>query len=344
MKKTFLLTAISTLFLLNSCSNEDMGDITPEVKTYSPTANAVIGEFTDAKAGVTTKAGVVEDNLNYADGEKFYWHNGDKAKVLFFPDGDLNAIPVELTYTATVAEGAKPNTCQFSTTGSVPAGNYAVYALYPANRWDKDETGYKATFPNYGILNFVIFEKASSEHLKDYMFMKADAGNVTISGEGGNSLNFSFKHLTSVVRFHITSDYETTLLTAKSLRLFEKSNSDFFNTAVYLNSINGMATTAIAGSQTYEAEVYPMNDLPYVKKGSTWEFDYYMPVFPTTVSTTGMKLSIKSNISWKEDNTNYTQSENFDTYNGLSFDNELSFMPNGFEAGKSYYFDLKADI
>lgn len=325
-----------------------MGDITPEVKTYSPTANAVIGEFTDAKTQMGTKAGVIEDNSNYANGEKFYWHNGDKAKVLFFPDGNLSATPIELTYTATVAEGAKPNTCQFSTTGSVPAGNYTVYALYPADRWSKDETGYKATFPYYGILNFSIMEEASSKHLKDYMFMKADAGSVTISGEGSNSLNFSFKHLTSVVRFHITSDYDAPSnfisMNARSLKLFEKSNNDFFNTAVYLNSIDGMATTATAGSQTYEATVYPMGDFPYVKKGSTWEFDYYMPVFPTTVSTTGMKLGIDGSIERSEGNSIIVNMQNFGTYYGLSFDHELSFMPNGFEAGKSYFFNLKANI
>lgn len=227
MKRIFFFTAISATLLFASCSNEDMGDITPEIKTYTPKAEATIGQLTDANPQPTTRAGVVEDNPDYALGEKFYWHNGDKAKVLFFADGDLNSTPVELIYTATVADGVQSKTCQYSTSGSVPAGNYAVYALYPADGWSKDATGYKATMSSWIVMQTDL----TSSHLRHDMFMKADAGNITISGTGDNSLNLSFKHLSAVVRFHITDNVKPTSL---SFELFQLIMYDF-NIYDYVN-------------------------------------------------------------------------------------------------------------
>lgn len=345
MKNVLYFTVISATLLFASCSKEYMGDTTTDVKTYSPIVQGVIGEFTDAKVQTGTRTGVVEDNPNYADGEKFYWHNGDKAKVLFFSDGNLSATPIELTYTATVAEGVKSNTCQFNTTGSIPAGNYKVFALYPADGWSKDVTGYKASFPALpGVeSNIIPFYEASSEHLKDYMFMKADVGSVTISDEGNNAINFSFKHLTSVIRFHVTSDYNATSMTPSSpLILSEKTSDDFFYTKAYLNSIEGMDLTPVLSSKCSQLILSPTDYYNFIKKdGATWEFDFYMPVFPTKANTSGMKLTIEADIRI---NGNASYQQHFGTNNGLSFTKELSFMPNGFEAGKSYYFNLKAEI
>lgn len=341
MKNKIYLTAISAILMLASCSSEDMADIIPEVQTYSPMVQGVIGELRDAKTQVITKSGVIEDNPDYPLGEKFYWHDGDKAKVLFFPNGNLNATPIELIYTATVAGDTKSNTCQFSTTGNIPTGNYSVYALYPADGWSKDATGYKAEFPNVGLDGLILFSEASSAHLKDYMFMKADAGNVTISGASDNAINFNFKHLTSVVRFHITSDYNaTTMELGGSLDLAEKWGSDFFYTRAYLNNIDGMDLTP-TGASNSSMFLYPMSNTSFVKKGSIWELDLYMPVFPTAVSTSGMSLIIETWIMVNGSNS-YQQDFGTSQSGGLSFDNELSFMPNGFEAGKSYYFNLKA--
>ena len=79
-------------------------------------------------------------------------------------------------------------------------------------------------------------------------------------------------------------------------------------------------------------------ELPFVKKGTAWKYDYYLPVFPTKTSTQDMLLGIETYITIDEHNL---QQETFDTRNGLSFSDELNFIPNGFEAGKSYYFNLR---
>lgn len=322
------------MLLFASCSNDESIPEEQQNLVPAPTFNGTFAQMADVNPAPTTKSGVIEDNPDYADGEKFYWHDGDKVKVLFFPDGDINSTPVELIYTAIVADG-KPNSCEFTTTGSVPAGNYKAYGLYPADSWSKDANGYKATSSP-----FIIQHDVSSTHLKDHMFMKASTGNITIAGEGSNSIDLGFEHLSSVVRFHITSDYETTAMKTASLSFFEKSGSDFFYTAAYLNSLDGTDLTPAAGSWSRSLVTVAMEYLDFTKKGSKWEIDFYLPVFPT-VDTNGMKLQIESYIEVDGGNS-YQQL--FGTYYGLSFTNELSFMPNGFEAGKSYYFNLKAEI
>ena len=331
--------ATAGVLLFASCSQDEPIVAEEQQNLVSaPSFSGTIGQLADVNPNPKTKAGVIEDNENYADGEKFYWHNGDKAKVLFFADGNLNSTPVELIYTTVVADGQQPNSCEFTTTGSLPAGNYSIYALYPADRWSKDDNGYKATFM---MANIIMFSEASSAHLKDYLFMKADAGNITITGTGDDAINFNFEHLTSVVRFHITSDYNTTSMKlGGALTLAEKGSVDFFHTSAYLNSIDGMDMTA-SGTWNSDLNVYPMDEFSFVKTGTTWAFDCYMPVFPTAVSTGGKSLKISTVISVEGEGFFV---RTFDTENGLSFTNELSFMPNGFEAGKSYYFNLNAAI
>lgn len=332
-KSTILAIAIGVV-LLSSCNNDEL-NVVEEQQVAAPTFSGTIGQLADISTS-KTKAGVIEDNPDYADGELFYWHNNDKIKVLFFEDGDLGSTPVELIYSAVVANETKPNSCEFMTTGSIDPGNYAVYALYPADGWSKDETGYKAEFVQQ---NFILFSEASSAHLKDYMFMKADAGNVSISGEGNNNaINLHFQHLTSVVRFHVTSETDANSLEIQPLTFKEISDANFFYYAAYLNNMNGMDITPVAGSMCPSLDLVPLAVLPFVKKGTSWEFDYYLPVFPTKTSTRDISLGIETYIMIDGHNS---QEENFDTSSGLSFSDELNFMPNGFEAGKSYYFNVK---
>jgi hypothetical protein len=334
ISKLTVLTIAVGVVLLSSCNNDEL-DIIEEQQVAAPTFSGTIVQLADISAS-KTKAGVIEDNADYADGELFYWHNDDEIKVLFFEDGDLGSTPVELIYSAVVPNETKPNSCEFTTTGSIDPGNYAVYALYPADGWSKDETGYKAEFVQQ---NFIIFSEASSAHLKDYMFMKADAGNVTISSEGNNNaINLHFQHLTSVIRFHVTSDTDANSLKINSLTFKEISDANFFYYAAYLNNMNGMDITPVAGSMCPSLHLLPWEELPFVKKGTAWKYDYYLPVFPTKTSTQDMLLGIETYITIDEHNL---QQETFDTRNGLSFSDELNFIPNGFEAGKSYYFNLR---
>ncbi len=335
ISKLTVLTIVVGVVLLSSCNNDEL-DIIEEQQLAAPTFSGTIVQLADISAS-KTKAGVIEDNPDYADGELFYWHNDDKIKVLFFEDGDLGSTPVELIYSAVVPNETKPNNCEFTTTGSIDPGNYVVYALYPADGWsNKDETGYKAEF---AFQNFITFSEASSAHLKDYMFMKADAGNITISGEGNNNaINLHFQHLTSVVRFHVTSDSDANSLEITSLTFKEMSGADFFYYAAYLNNMNGMDITPVAGSMCPSLDLLPTPGFPFVKKGTSWEFDYYLPVFPTKTSTQDISLGIETYIMIDGNNL---QLQTFDTSSGLSFSDELSFMPNGFEAGKSYYFNVR---
>ncbi|MDR2912360.1 MAG: DUF1566 domain-containing protein [Alistipes sp.] len=345
MKPAHYFVAFAAALLSVSCGSENTGDTAPEVKTYAPAVRATIGELTDANPAVATRAGVVEDNPDYDEGEKFYWHDGDMAKVLFFADGNLNATPTELIYTAKVAGGVKSNTCEFTTTGSVPAGDYAVYALYPAYHWSKDATGYKVAFPSN---NYITFSDASSTHLGNHIFMRADAGEVTISDDGDEEIDLDFEHLTSVIRFHITGDNSTagSVELSSSINLGEVSTPEarkFFNTSAYLETIDGAGLNApdADDQNVSKLELLPMVDIPFEKDGSTWSLDCWMPVFPTVGSTAAVRLGISTFIT--VDGGDVQQQFGTDT-NPLTFDDELDFMPGGFEAGKSYYFNLKADI
>lgn len=340
MKKLFYLVNISLLFLFASCSNNDITEFVPEVKTYTPNVQGTMGQLTGTHATPQTKTGIVEDNPDYDSGELFYWHNGDQVKMLFFPEGNLNSTPTELIYTAVVPDGQKPNSCEFTTTGSITAGNYTVYGLYPADGWSKDEIGYKATSAWFSFQN-----DASSAHLKDHLFMKAKAANVAV-GEG-SPINLSFKHLSAVVRFRITDESRPTPLALLGFDIIIKDNSNFFPTAAYLDGgIDGNILTPIESSRIHLLTVFQQEGQNFTDKGAYREFDVFMPVLPTGApDASSQRLVINSTLGFTNGQFTVSQQQTFNTDQyyrpGLSFEDDIPFLRDGFEAGKSYYFNLQ---
>lgn len=337
MKEINLVLLIACFILFNACNNEDVIEPAAANQTSAPVLKATMGQLTDVNPP-NTRSGVIEDNPDYAAGEQFYWVNGDQVKMLFFENGDLNTTPTELIYTAVVAEGQKSNACTFTADGGIPAGQYTIYGLYPASGWSKDDTGYKASV-NWWFTQADV----SSKHLGTGMFMKAKT-EATIVGNSNNEINLSFKHLASVVRFHIVNknypEYQQLGSFTMYLRNYSSSPptyTEYFPTQAYLEGgIDGESLTPVESSREYLIFVDIRQNL--IEKGNGPEFDVYIPVLPTGATTDpNDRISLEGGLS---DETGNQLVPHFGIQNGLSFTNDIPFLVAGFEAGKSYYFNL----
>lgn len=340
------VTAVA-LLLLASCSNDSITETVPDIKKYTPIIQGTIGQLTDV-ATPKVKSGVIEDNPDYALGEEFYWHDGDQAMVLLFQDGDINSVPFQLIYTASVPDGTKPSSCNFTTDGNVPAGNYTVYALYPANGWENNSNNFKVK-SNW----FIGQSEPSSKHLSSMMFMKAKIENVAIGEGESNSINLKYKHLSSVARFHITDTSRPSPIQLSSMEMgiVDYSGSSnkaqkFFPTEAYLEGgIEGNSLTPV--ESTRSSSIFVFSGYNFTDKGTYRVFDVFVPILPTgaPIDLNDHRMYILCTILY-ENNLGEVVPENFDFNTaefGLSFITQLPFLRDGFEAGKSYYFNLKLE-
>ncbi|SFL42772.1 hypothetical protein [Proteiniphilum acetatigenes] len=186
--------------------------------------------------------------------------------------------------------------------------------------------------------------------------MKAKAEDIEIGEESGGAINLRFKHLSSVARFHIIENEEAPIegyLSGLTLRALDyaglihplPSNTfPFFPVEAYLEEMDDDSLTPIEPSKQTNLHVF--GDLSFVDKGTHREIDFFVPISPTGVPSdlANHRLTFETQIvTQTETGTNYSQ-DRLGTYFGLSFNNQLSFMPKGFEAGKSYYFNLKTSV
>ena len=77
MRKINILLLAGVVMSLGSCSKDETITGQPEGKSGAPQLAATVEQLP------VTRSGVIENNGNYADGEKFYWSNGDATTVLF---------------------------------------------------------------------------------------------------------------------------------------------------------------------------------------------------------------------------------------------------------------------
>lgn len=364
MKKEIFskLAIIAILCLFAACNSEEAINPEQDVKLYSPVVNGLIGEFIDENQSTTTKAGVVEENLDYASkGEQFYWMEGDTIKLLFYKNGNLQSTPTELLYTALAPEG-KSNKCEFTklSTGGLEEGSYTVYALYPANKWYYDSQAelYRIKTMSYDMTQVGV----TSRNLGEFMYMKAKTENVKIGPNYDgtvNSFDLNFKQLASMVRFTITdSNYEKRSMKINKIRMIlycmdniYAGSDQFFPMNAYLKSIDDEKLVTIQdNSRVHHLTLNVGEKFPTNNDG---KYTFFMPVLPTRepiLNNSGdyynewMSIEVVLQFSYPNSNIELETTKYFGTFlDGLGFKDDVSFLKNGFKAGKSYYFDLKID-
>ena len=344
MKKIFYLIGMSALFLASSCNSDEVLQPTSDVKLYTPAIQGSIGQFTD---DIHTRTGVIEDNDDAGiNGEQFYWIDGDKVKMLFYEDGILDSTPTVLTYTAVVEDGVKSKTCEFITDETIPEGNYTVYGLYPADGWSQDNvTGeWKVAMRSADItMGYLPVEDMSSKHLGRYMYMKSDAvENVTIGEDESNSINLSYRHLTSVIRIKITNP--NTDIDARLFRLSMGVNlgtgipelgfeSYFYPVEATL--VGGIATTSLAPETAINvARIQIPDDITDL---NMLDFDLFIPVLPTGEPLESNTFTFVGSVYLDGSTSPIRLNPLYKTIGATD-------LPNGFEAGKSYIFNLEVPL
>lgn len=327
--KYYLLGIIGILFIV-SCNNEDITDSVTEpvteVKKYTPIVNGVFGSFTDKSS--SARAGVEEGNENYQQGEKFYWHDGDQAALLFYKDGDLNQLTDSIVYTAVVSGDNKSKSANFITTSEtqLEAGNYTVYGLYPAAGWSLNEDGKLTATMDLNVLNGI---GESSEYLSRNMFMKSEAVDVAIGEELSNSIDLSYRHLGGVIRFHIRNENVnhprlTQLIIAKMLGEDENNLINFYPLQAYLEDISTNVLIPVEGQISSGVILNVDSEADGLKH------DIFIPFLPidgfTETQTFGIRFSFEEGGPLPT--TYYLDND------------DIPFVEQGFLAGYSYYFNL----
>lgn len=333
MKKNnfYLLTLIVITTWLSACNNNDI--TAPEqVNTQAPILRGSIGQLSESKSISSTKSGVIEDNNEYSNGEQFYWVNGDKVKMLFFLDGDISKDPQILEYTANVPSG-KPNSCDFTTSGSLSEGEYTTYGLYPADGWSNIAGKWTASASSEALIQ----TDATSQHIGKAMFMKGRAANITVGAEGTAPMDMNFKHLGAAVRLRITNQGPTSLNPELlSVKLSTAGGSELFPQVAHLSSIDDTELDV----ETRLAELEVTVNQPFPATPSY--FDVFMPMLATGQASSGERLIISGRSRYTEGSTPIEKTETYTPSGGIPFSFISSDVDShGFEAGKSYYFNLK---
>lgn len=325
MKKIFYFIGIAILSLSASCSNEEIPPQIPEVKMFRPIVKGAFGDINYTNHQPKTKSGVIEidSKHNYkTDGERFYWHHGDKVRLYFFNDSIPNSQPVTHTYTAVVENNAKLNYCEFEADGEfeINPGTYTVYALYPADGWQKEDSLYKVSLSESAIIQ----NSESSEHLGRNMFMKAKAEKVVIGEGNTNSIDLKFKHLGSVIRIHVEKKESIYTTLDKGIMTVRNLNRsvDFYPISAYLNGgIDG--DSLIATEWLDSVKINVRNAL---------EYDVFIPILPNGGFNIGDSLVFSGVLS------NDNPANSVPLRLSLPILDSLSFLKNGFQPSKSYYF------
>lgn len=353
MFKLSYMAIIAIPFFFLACNAEDVVEPAVETNLYTPVITGVMGELMDGSQVTTTKAGVIEENDKYAaDGEKFYWMEGDRLKLLFFKNGNLNSTPTELIY-KTLAPDGKSNKCKFvsESTGGLEEGEYTVYALYPADKWIYEGGVYKIKTMTHDIVQ----EDASSRSMGQFMYMKAKTEGVEIGPNyigNENSFDLSFKQLASVVRFTITDpEYDRRTMKIKKLRLIVKNpsvviGSQFFPMNAYLKNLDDVNLTTVQDVSCVNHLTINIGDnYPVSADG---QYTLFLPVLPTREPTKAFGLYTEWMYIESDLDFHYPliplpvpYLDFFGTGLGLSFNGRIDFLNEGFKAGYSYYFNLK---
>lgn len=266
--------------------------------------------------------------------EAFLWNEGD-VFTLFESDADNNVTKKEFAISETYSDESPSKKADFSSENALTVGSSFV-AYYPsfdipyANVDNDDEVSGQYYFwhPGYFQIQceyvkdgdgYLTYDEVTTwkNYFKQYMFMKA-SGNVTDEGT-----EVSFEHLCGIIRITYTN----------------KTNSSQNIKDVCVNGSWG--TTAFVSETSTDIDKFYGNqeglrlsfDAMYVNPDETKNF-YILFFPPHNVPNEGIYPLTKIGVSHSSNQTEpeyiYTPSE----YNGNTF------SVSGFEAGKSYWFNI----
>lgn len=226
IKQITPILAAALLFLGGCGNNEDiLPDDEQQLQMVSlPTITAQIGK------AANTRAGVVENNSNYADGERFRWSVGDEVTMHFYQNGTAK---YEVTYVAGSADATNPNLCTFTpkVSTTIAAGRYDIYGVYATPT---------ATPTSNNIGDLTQRGNNSSAHLNGQLLMKGQVLNAALTAES-TTLEMRFNHLTSVVRYVVTNNTGNADLKVNHINL--TSSTSPFVLRAYLSNIYIQALT-----------------------------------------------------------------------------------------------------
>lgn len=330
MKKSFLFLVAGIALLFGSCSNDEIMPEQPDGKSAAPQLVATVEQTP------TTRSGVIENNSDYVNGEKFYWSNGD-ATTVFFRNPDMmdQTQYRKVAYAASVANGVQSNSCTFNVTQgeAVADGTYTAYGLYPTAAWDV-RAGY-TSFLEANIPAHQTQSEANSTHIGAYMLMKAQ-NDVTISGS--DPFNLTYKQLASVLRFAVWNNLGSSNLKLANINVKLSSGKAVFATNAKLADIDDASLT-LPDYDVYNASALTLSLTGDARNFSTKDgknqCEGYMAVLPTDAFENSDDLIIE--LSLTDGVSNYLVSKTY------TIGTYLNFLSNGIEQGKSYYFQLKID-
>ena len=330
MRKINILLLAGVVMSLGSCSKDETITGQPEGKSGAPQLAATVEQLP------VTRSGVIENNGNYADGEKFYWSNGDATTVLFRNPSMTEATQYKKAeYVASVAGGVQSNNCTFQATQpeSLDNGTYTAYGLYPTSAWEVRADYY--SFLETNIPTYQTQTQANSTHLGAYMLMKAQS-DVTV--DGSTPIKLTYNHLASVVRFVVWNNSGNNNLRLENIIVKLSSGKAVFATKAKLTDVDA---TSLSVSDYMNVPVLTLRLTGDARNFSTQDgkkrCEGYMVVLPTATDAFEDSDDLMFELSFSEGNNNYLVTKTYPI--GTS----LQFLSNGIEQGKSYYFQLKVE-
>ena len=314
------LLFISVLFLNVACNKSS--EVELPIDGDGIVIKGILEDYGDR-----TRVGIIENNPDYgAAGEKFYWVNGDKIKLLLYPGGNLSATPIVGIFEAVVEAGVKSNNCSFNPVSpvTIPKGSYTVYSLYPAEGWVQNpDNSWTVSMPANNVFTQNDY---TAEGVGIYMFKRAEAGTVVIGG-GDNLITLPFTPMASVVRFSVKPNASKS---TKFTQVALTASSAIFPTTATLSGIS--ATNLIAGGfKTNSLTVNMATEF----QSTSGEIDVFVPILPTDNLNSTIDFDIELIA------TNFIDPLEYDIPNVTA---KIPSLANGFQAAYSYYFNLKHSI
>lgn len=319
--KLKIVFALLSAILFQACSTDDDSYIEDQtIRDRKITITASV--LTDAN---NTRAGIVEGNPNYTNGEEFYWTNGDAITLYFANEnGTINS-------SSFTVQNSNGNQADF--VGSIPQGltdgNYTVYATKDLIRV-AGTNQLKVTVPEIQTQN-----NTSSNGILIPM-LSAPVSNVVVSGGSvlnQDILNFSLKQLNSLLRFTIENETGQNA-TIQSVSVYVENAS---GTTMKVFSSEGTISLGSAlewsniATPTLDKQNLNISSGSVVQNGG--KFDAYLSLLPTQ----GLGIENKFVIEIKligADGKRYTHRKSLPVSNTGSF----SFLSSGMKAGLRYYF------
>ncbi len=309
----FLLLPLAIFLCFFSCQVENE-PLDTRSNSFSPKITAV------TPSTPTTKAGVKEDNADYAAGEKFYWSMDDKSSVFFDAE--------KLDYTV-ASIGTSPNQAEFTTAGSLSqgAGVYDIYGYFPASAWDLNALSVEMPADQRQ-------GDATSTHLSSCMFMQAQKKAESITEAG--TLTLDYKHLASVLRIVVWNATGLANLTLNQVTLKTASGTPAFGTKATLADKTATAFTVDVATKSNQVSLQ-LAEGAFVSNGTEKVCNGYMAVLPTGAFDENDALMVDMVLADGEKQYTVSKSLNFNQ------PSQAGFMKEGIVQGKSYYFKLKIE-